>query len=106
MSVRPEKTYSPSVEGDPCPPLHRERAPVRRQLAGEDAEQRRLAGAVAAGEGHPLARLELEGDVLEEQLAADVDVERGCGRDRHSAPERSRRSLEAALPTFVSLCGT
>jgi len=63
------------VQGHPGPPLHRQRARVRRVLAGEDPQQRRLAGPVAAGQGHPLPRLELEGDVGEQQLAADVDVE-------------------------------
>ena len=72
------------VQGQAGAALHGQRAGVRRQLAGQDPQQGRLAGAVAAGERHPLARLELEGDVGEQQLAADVDVQGGCGRDRHA----------------------
>ena len=62
------------VQGDPGALAEGEAARVGRQLAGEHPQQGRLAGAVAAGERHPLARLELEGDVVEERLAADVDV--------------------------------
>ena len=108
MSARPEKTYSPSVtsrsrggrwswRATRAPFWSDEAAGVRRQLAGEHPQQGRLAGAVAAGERHPLARLELEGDVGEQQLAADVDVE-GCrGRDRHrpaNLDHRHRRNLD------------
>ena len=79
------------VQGDPGAAVDRQRAGVGRELAGEDPQQRRLAGAVAAGEGHPFARLELEGDVLEQQLAADVDVQGGCGRDRHGQTNLENR---------------
>ena len=71
------------VQGDPGAALQDEAAGVRGELARQHAQQGRLAGAVAAGERHPLARLELEGDVFEQQLAAHVDVEGGCGRDCH-----------------------
>ena len=74
------------VEGDAGAALHGQRPRLRGQLTGEHPEQGRLAGAVAAGQRHPVARLELERDVPEEELAADVDVERGCGRDCHRDP--------------------
>ncbi len=63
------------VQRQPRAPLHGQRAGVGRELAGENPQQGRLAGAVAPGQGHPLPRLELEGDVGEQQLAADVDVQ-------------------------------
>ena len=76
------------VQGDAGALLQDEAARVGRQLSGEHPQQRRLAGAVAPREGHPLARLELEGDVGEEQLAAEVHVQ-GCrGHDRHGQPGR------------------
>ena len=63
------------VEGDAGAALDRDDPFLWGQLAGEHPEQGRLARAVAPGQGHPVARLELEGDVAEQQLAADVDVE-------------------------------
>ena len=117
MSVRPEKTYSPSVslrfarralvvQGDPGAALDRQRAGVGRELAGEHPQQRRLAGAVAAGEGHPFARLELEGDVLEQQLAADVDVQGGCGRDRHRPTNLENRRSGVTSAHGEARCDT
>ncbi len=73
------------VQGDARPFLQDEAACVGGQLSRQHPQQGRLAGAVAAGERHPLARLELEGDAGEQQLAAHVDVEGGCGRDCHRA---------------------
>ena len=78
------------VQRDPRPFLQGDAAGVRRPLPGEDPEQGRLAGAVAPGERHPLARLELEGDVGEEQRPTRVDVDRGCGRDCHGSPDTTR----------------
>ncbi len=77
-----------------------------RQLAGEDPQQGRLAGAVAAGEGHPFARLELEGDVLEQQLAADVDVQGGCGRDRHGVTNLENRRSRVTSAHGEARCDT
>jgi hypothetical protein len=75
------------VQRHPRPFLQDETARVGRELPGQDPQQGRLAGAVASRKGHPLARLELEGDIGEERLAADVDVQGGCGGDRHGATD-------------------
>ena len=74
------------VQPHPGPLLQGDAARVGRPLPGEHPQQGRLAGAVAPRERHPLARLELEGDVGEEQLAARVEVDcRRCG-DGHGWP--------------------
>ena len=71
------------VQGDARSFLQDEAAGIRVELTRQHAQQGRLAGSVASGERHPLTRLELEGDAFEQQLAAHVDVEAGCGGDRH-----------------------
>jgi len=71
------------VERHPGAFLEREPTRVRSQLAREDPQQGRLAGAVSARQGHPLAPLELERDVGEQRVAADVDAEVRCDRYRH-----------------------
>ena len=43
------------VQGDARPRRHRDLAPVGRELAGQDAQERRLAGAVSADERDPVA---------------------------------------------------
>jgi len=48
---------------------------VDRRLAREHAQQRRLAGAVTPGQGHPVAALELERDAAQQRLARDVLAE-------------------------------
>lgn len=63
------------VEGDAGAALDRDRALLRFQLAREHAQQGRLARAVAPREGHPVAGLELERHVSEQELACHVDVE-------------------------------
>jgi hypothetical protein len=55
---------------------------VDRGLAREHAQQRGLAGAVAAGQSHPFAPLELERDAAQERLSSDVLAQVGC--DDHS----------------------
>jgi hypothetical protein len=57
-------------------------------LAGEHAEQRRLAGPVRAGEREPVAPLDRERDALEEQRAGELLAEIGGGDDSHR-PKRS-----------------
>ena len=84
------------VQGHPRAFLQGDAARVGRPLAGEDAQQRRLADAVAPGERHPLARLELEGDVGEEQLAAGVEVDRGRCGDGHGQPDITRPAHQPA----------
>ena len=49
-----------------------ELADVDRRLARQHPEQRRLAGAVAPGQRHPVAALELERDAAEQRLAGNV----------------------------------
>ena len=50
------------------------RSPSRaRQLAAEDLQQRRLAGAVAADDRDPFARLDLQRNVIEERQMAKSD---------------------------------
>jgi hypothetical protein len=79
------------MQGDPRAALHAQRSRIGAELAGENPQQGRLAGAVSARERHPFARLELEGDVGEQQLAADVDVKGGCGRDCHRRSKLDHR---------------
>ena len=64
-----------------------ELAAVDRRLAGEHPQQRRLAGAVAAGQRHPVPALEPEGDAAQERLARHVLGEVGCDEDGHAAFE-------------------
>jgi hypothetical protein len=59
-------------------------ADVDRRLARQHPEQRRLAGAVASGQRHPVAALELERDTAQERLAGDVLADVGCDHDCHS----------------------
>ena len=83
------------VQGDPRPFLQGDAARVGRPLAGQHPQQRRLAGAVAPGQRHPLARLELEGDVREEQRAARVEVDRGGCGDCHGLPDITQPGTQA-----------
>jgi hypothetical protein len=71
------------VQRKPSALLEHELAAVHGRLAGEHPEQGGLAGAVAAGEGHPIPALELEGDVAEQRRAAHVLVQCRCDHDRH-----------------------
>ena len=54
-------------------------------LADQRAQQRRLAGAVRAGEREPVAPLDLERDAVEERLAGELLPERGCDQDCHAS---------------------
>ncbi len=55
-----------------------ELAEVGRGLAGQHPQQGGLARAVAAGQGHPVAALELERDAAQQRLARDVLAEIRC----------------------------
>ena len=55
------------VQRDARPLLERELAAVLLGLAGEDPQQRRLAGAVRAGERDAVAPLDAERDAVEER---------------------------------------
>src|SRR5205807_1655426 len=60
-----------------------ELAGVDRCFAREHPQERRLAGAVAPGQRHPVAALELERDPAQQRLAGDVLAYVGCDYDRH-----------------------
>ena len=62
------------VQGDPHALGDAQLAAVDRALAGQHAQQRRLAGAVAPGDRHAFPPLELEGDPAEQRLARHVLV--------------------------------
>ncbi len=70
------------VQGDLDVLAQHELPEIDRGLAREHAQQRGLAGAVAAGQSHPVAALELERDAAQERLARDVLAEVRC--DHHS----------------------
>ena len=53
-------------------------------LAHERPQQRRLAGAVRAGERQPVAALELERDAVEERVAGELLAQARCDQDRHA----------------------
>jgi len=67
------------VERDPRSLLERELSAVHLGLAGEHPQERRLAGAVRAGERQPFASLDLERDAVEEQRARELLAQ--VGRD-------------------------
>jgi hypothetical protein len=73
------------VERDPRALLQRQLAAVPLGLAGEDAEQRRLAGAVRAREGDALAALDAEGDAVEEDVPGELLAQVGGDDDCHAS---------------------
>ena len=72
------------VERDAGALLPGELAACELRLAHQGTQQRRLAGAVRAGEREPVAALELERDPVEERLAGELLAEAGCDQDRHA----------------------
>ena len=71
------------VQGDAGVLLEDELAAVDPGLAGEHAQQRGLARAVAPGQGHALAALELERDPAHERVPRHVLGEVGCDQYGH-----------------------
>src|SRR5436190_188020 len=69
------------VQRDPRPLGKRKLAPVLLGLAGEDPQQRRLAGAVGPGERDAVATLDGEGDAVEEHGAGELLAEVGGDDD-------------------------
>ena len=69
----------------------RDRADLRRKLAREQLHERRLAGAVRAGQAVAPAGAERGGDVLEEHLRAEPHGHAADGN--HGGPSRSCWSL-------------
>ena len=78
------------VQRDPRSLLERKLAAVQLGLAGEEPEQRRLAGAVRAGQGNAVAPLHFERDAVEEQAPGELLAEVRCDDDCHG------NSLEAS----------
>ena len=68
-----------------------ELAAVDRGLPGQHPQQGRLAGAVAPGDGHALAALELERDAAQQWLSGHVLAEIRSDEDRHNPHGRLRR---------------
>ena len=77
------------VERDLRPFGEHELAEIDRRLTGEHPQQRRLARAVAAGQRHPVATLELERDPAQQRLTGDVLAEVGCDHDGHGDDGRT-----------------
>src|SRR5581483_10481588 len=74
-----------------------ELAAVQLGLAGEDPEQRRLAGAVGAGERKPVATLDLERDAVEEDVPAEFLAQARCDDDCHAPRVKAWRSRRIVL---------
>jgi hypothetical protein len=72
------------VQRDPRALLEDHLAAVDRRLAREHPQQRRLARAVAPGERHPVAPLELERDAAEQGHARHVLRQVRRDENRHS----------------------
>ena len=70
-------------QGMPQPRLARHAPHGGLAVAGDDAEDRRLAGAVAPDDPPPLALGDGEGDVLEELGRAEGDADVGAGEQSH-----------------------
>ena len=90
------------VERDAGALLPGELAACELGLAHQGTQQRRLAGAVRAGEREPVAALELERDPVEEGLAGELLAERGCDQNRH-APRVVRVGGALAAGRGISL---
>ena len=63
--------------GGPQPLLPDDLAPIGLRVALEQAQERRLAGAVAAQEAHPLARLNRQIGLIQDQRAAKAQIDVG-----------------------------
>ena len=83
------------VQRDARALLPGELAALERHLAGERAEQRRLAGAVRPGEREPVAALDLERDAVEERRARELLAEVRCDQDGHEPYSRSAAGSRA-----------
>jgi hypothetical protein len=93
--------WSLIVERDAHTFREAELAAVKRLLAREHPQQRRLAGSVATGDRHPLARLELERDAAEQRYSGDVLREVGGNADGHVSDGMQRRFA----PIRCARCG-
>ena len=80
------------VEGDSRALGEGELAAVDLAFADEHPQQRRLAGAVRAGEREPLAPLDRERDALEEQRPGELLAQVGTGDDHECMAKRRVRA--------------
>ncbi len=71
------------AQRQPGSPLHR--AAARLQQAGQGQQQRRLAHAVGADQGHPVARLQRCRNLVKQFIRAKGVAQVGGGQDRHKA---------------------
>ena len=78
--------------------LQAELAFVDRLLPGQHPQQRRLAGAVAPGDRHPLAPLQLERHPAQQRFAGDLLVEIRCDQHSHVAHGRPRLPIPSSSP--------
>ena len=69
--------------GDAAAAFEADLAVVGLDFAGQQLEQGRLAGAVAADQGDALARFDRQIDVFEQERAADAEVDIGQGDQGH-----------------------
>ena len=69
----------------------RDVAAGRSEVAGDEAQQRQLSGAVGAGESEQFARAQLEVNAVNDRSAACVPAERDCAERRHPQPPCARR---------------
>src|SRR5258708_38978729 len=72
--------------GDGGAGLGEARAGIGDGLAGQDAQQGRFAGAVAADQAQPLARRDGELDAVEDGLVAEVVADAGEGKQGRFGP--------------------
>ena len=70
------------VERDACALRERELSALNGGLAGDRAEQRRLAGAVRSGEREPVLAADGERDVLEQRIARELLPQLRCDERR------------------------
>ena len=112
---RPEKSGwkpAPSSSSEPTRPPTATRPSRGLDDPGDQAEQRRLAGAVAADEPHRLAGLDRERDVLEREhvarlgAAAEHEQLLQAARLVRADAEAARDPLDADLPRLHPADGT
>ena len=75
--------WSLVVQSDPDALLEGELAALETGLTHQSPEQRRLAGAIRAGQGDPVSPLDLERDAVEQRVAGDLLAEVGCDDHGH-----------------------
>ena len=86
------------VERDARSLRERELPALERGLAGDRAQERRLAGAVRAGQREPIAAADGERHVVEERVSGELLAQLGCDEDGHRRKGRAdpRQPREAA----------